>query len=366
MNIFKVLPVAPEQASERAFGYDLIFWTITILAVVFTILVFALVLALAVRYRRGSSADRRYPVYHSNGIEAVLTLVPLVLGLGIFAWSSADFVKFRQRPKESMEIFVIGKQWMWHLQHMNGIRENNELHIPVDTPITMTMISQDVIHAMYIPAFRVQYHVVPGRYTEMSFTATKPGRYKMLCAMHCGTQHSEMVGFVYVMSKSDYARWIEGGGNRYEPRAATMVAAGEQVWNRKACGNCHAGMDTVRGPTLNGIFNAQRRLTDGSTAKAAPDYLRESILLPWLRLTKGYETTMPAYKGQLTEEEVLQLIEYIKSNSNTSTSGSPQPYSAPGARTLPTPTHPENATNRANRYGSAGVTQSEEGAMNAR
>ncbi|MCW5937349.1 MAG: c-type cytochrome [Fimbriimonadaceae bacterium] len=361
MNLFKTLPVMPVQASERAFWHDLLFFTITGLSVIFTILVFLLILRLATTYRQGSPADRRNPVYHSLKIESLLIGVPLVLGLAIFVWASLGFVNYRKTPEKAMEIFVVGKQWMWHLQHMNGVRENNELHVPVDTPIKLTMISQDVIHAMYLPEFRAQYHVVPGRYTDLNFTATRIGKYKMLCNMYCGTQHSEMVGLVHVMSKGDFAKWMENNANRYQDKPLTMAAAGAQTWKDLGCGNCHGQKDTLRGPSLYGIFGTRRTFSDGSSKVADNDYLRESILTPWLLLTRGYEASMPAYKGQITEERVLALVEYMKTLT-AEPGGEKAAAIEPGFETSRPTSSPQNSTDVANRRASAPAMQQEQGA----
>lgn len=351
-------PLQPEQASEHAVEYDRLFMTISALTVLFTIIVGILVLVLAIRYRAGSKADRRNPLDHSLPLELSWSVLPLILAIGIFGWSSINFIKVRTMPKEALEIFVIGKQWMWHLQHMNGVREMNELHIPVGQPVKLTMISQDVLHAMYLPEFRAQYHVVPGRYTNLHFTPTKTGKFKMLCAMHCGTDHSEMVGQVYVLSERDYAAWLENEANRFRPMAENMAEAGKLVFKEKNCGNCHTGQDTVRGPTLHGLIGRQRTFTDGSSAVANEDYVRESIVNPWNRITSGYINTMQSYKGQLSEEQILNLIAYIRTlGSQTMPGEQPAPFAAEPRPTSPAFSAPGNATDVANKAGSAGVTQ---------
>lgn len=363
LNVLKYFPVAPEQASVEAVNYDVFFWFINFLAIFFGGTVVLLLMWLAIKYRRGSTADRRNPIDHHKGIEALVIGVCTTMALVVFFWSMVLYINYRSMPKESKEVFVIGKQWMWHLQHMNGVRENNELHIPVDTNIKFTMISQDVIHAFYLPDFRAQFHVVPGRYTDMWIRPTKTGRFKMLCAMHCGTQHSEMVGWVYVMSKQDFAKWAANGGNRFQNEPMNMVAAGQKVWNAKGCANCHGSVDTTRAPSVFNIYGKARVLDDGVvTADSA--YLRDSILTPWRQLTKGYEPTMPAYAGQISEEEVLSLIEYLKSGTNTSVPGQPAPYSPTSqGGTRPSTSAPKSATDIANESESAGFTQSDQGGV---
>lgn len=304
--------MAPEQASEFSKGYDLLFMAILLLTVFFTVIVGALVIILAIKYRAGSKADRSRPQNENLRIEMSWTIPPLLLGLIIFAWGANDFIKFRRPPKNALEIFVIGKQWMWHIQHANGIREMNELHVPVDTPVKLTMISQDVLHVFFVPAFRIQYEVIPGRYTYEWFTATKPGRYYLFCNMYCGTQHSEMGGYVYVMSKADFAKWDAQGGTEVSP-GETVVQAGQHLFDQLNCGNCHTDTDTDRAPTLYGVAGKQVKISDGSTMTADDTFLRQSILTPYSHIVSGYTNTMPVYNLQLTEEQVEGLVQYIKS-----------------------------------------------------
>jgi cytochrome c oxidase subunit 2 len=349
----------PEQASEHAYRYDALFWTITGLTIFFTLLVVVIVGFMVVRYRKGSTASRKNQMDSHLGLELTWTAIPLVLAVAIFLWATYSFMKQRTMPANATEIFVIGKQWMWHIQHMNGIRENNELHVPVGQPIKMTMISQDVLHAMFLPEFRTQFHVVPGRYTALHFTPTKIGEYKMLCAMHCGTQHSEMVGKVFVMSQQDYAKWLEKDGDRFNT-TETMVAAGQRLYDKKGCGNCHTETDTERGPTLYGLIGRTRAFNDGSTAVADEAYVRESILTPYDRLTRGYINTMTAYKGQLTEEQVLELTEYIKSLGTTGGGGLMKEYEQPDRQPTGEIGAARNSTDTANDRVSAPATQFEQ------
>lgn len=311
-------PIMPEQASENAAPYDLLFFIITGLTVFFTVVVLTIVGIFAIRYRVGSRANRDRPQHENLKIEIAWSLPPLILGLLIFAWGARDFVHSRKPPENALEIFVIGKQWMWHAQHMNGVRENNTLHVPVGVPIKITMISQDVIHSLYMPSFRVQRHVEPGQYTQMWFTPTKPGRYYMFCAMHCGAQHSEMGGYVYVLPQNEYAQWLSEGGNEIKPPQRTLAQAGERLFKQLNCANCHTGEDNERAPTLYGIAGKTRQLRSG-TAVADDHYLRESLVNPYSQITAGYSNTMPAYKGQLTEAQILHLLTYLK------TLGAPRP-----------------------------------------
>ncbi|MCC7434793.1 MAG: cytochrome c oxidase subunit II [Methanoregulaceae archaeon] len=319
--------IAPPQASTFAPKVDALFYVISALTAFFTIVVFALVLYFAVKYRKGSKADRSNIVHDSHKIELAWSLPPLVLGLGIFAWGAQVFIEMRTMPKDAIEIFVIGKQWMWHVQHPNGVRENNEIHVPLGKKVKLTMISQDVIHAVYIPAFRAQYQVIPGRYTSLWFEPTKEGKYPLFCNMYCGTQHSEMGGYVYVVKPDEYAQFLERGGDKKKPGAPTsLVERGKELYTKLNCMGCHELNDNVRGPSLHGIAGQKRKLVKGELVTADDDYLRESIIRPEAKIVNGYENTMPQdYKGQLTEEQIRELLEYIKSLTGKSASVTPTP-----------------------------------------
>jgi cytochrome c oxidase subunit 2 len=317
------LPILPDQASNFAMQSDALFWVLTLLTLAFTLLVGVLILVLAVRYRRGSKVDRSKPVHTSHILELSWSIGPLLLGLAVFVWAAKLFSSMYGRaPANADEIYVIGKQWMWHLQHTNGIRENNELHVPVGRPVKLTMISQDVIHSFYVPAFRVKRDVIPGRYTSIWFTPTKAGKYHLFCAEYCGTQHSEMGGWVYVMEPTEYQQWLATGGQRTtssQPIPKTMEAAGAALYEQQGCGNCHDADGTQRGPSLAGLYGNQVKLRNGQTAIADEVYLRKSILEPSEDIADTYQQVMPSYKGQITEEQVLQLIAYIKSLSKPAT-----------------------------------------------
>jgi cytochrome c oxidase subunit II len=307
------LPIAPEQASEFAPEYDKLFWMTTALTVFFTVVVGVGIIYFAVKYRKGSKANRHNPADTHMGLEITWSVIPLVLGLVMFFWAAKLFVDSRTPPKDAMELFVIGKQWMWHIQHPNGVRENNRLHVPIDKPIKLTMISQDVIHSFFIPQFRIKQDVLPGRYTTQWFKPTKIGRYNLFCTEYCGTQHSEMGGYVTVMSQPDYQAWLARGGDDAEDEVLTPEMEGQKIWDRLSCGNCHAAEDNERGPSLHGIYGTKRSLQGGSSAVADHAYLRQEILDPYKRMTAGYDKTMPVYKADLSEEQVLYLIAYIKS-----------------------------------------------------
>ena len=315
MNSF---PLAPPQASEFAHRYDILFYTITALTAFFSVLVIGGTLFLVIRYRRGTKVNRDHPPHEGLPLEITWSVIPLVLGLFIFVWGAHLFVYFKEPPKNASNVYVVGKQWMWHFQHADtGIRENNELHLPVNVPVKFTMISQDVIHALYIPAFRFQYQVVPGLYTEAWCTPDKVGTYHLFCNMYCGTQHSEMGGYVYVMTKHDYEKWSENGGN--DPQPMTEQQRGKLVFERLNCSSCHAVQSNERAPSLYGLYGRIEHYTDGSTFKVNTARIRNSILNPYDHVVAGYGNTMPEYEGAISEQDMFPLIAYLKSLGEQST-----------------------------------------------
>lgn len=311
------LPVLPEQASNFAVESDALYYTLTLLTVIFTLIVFVMVIFLAIRYRRGNNVDRSKPVHHNSILELTWSVGPLILGLMVFVWSAKLFARmYGTPPKDAMEIYVIGKQWMWHLQHPNGIRENNELHIPVGRAVKLTMTSQDVIHSFYVPAFRVKRDVIPGLYTSVWFQPTKVGRYHLFCAEYCGTQHSEMGGWIYVQEPAEFEKWIKSGGQRMDdtqPLPRTMAEAGKAVYDQQNCGNCHDPDGTNRGPSLAGLYGSQVKLKNGQIVTADDTYIRKSIFTPNEEIAETYQQIMPSYKDQISEEQLLEIIAYIKS-----------------------------------------------------
>lgn len=325
------LKFAPDQASTFAEQYDWLFWATTALTIFFTIVVGLLVIFFALRFREGKKVDRSNAHDHHLMLELTWSIIPLIMGLGIFGWASYLFVETRQPPRNALDIYVIGKQWMWHAQHSNGVRENNMLHLPSGTPVRLTMISQDVIHSFFIPAFRMKQDVIPGRYTQMWFTPTKPGVYNLFCTEYCGTQHSEMGGYVVVMEPSEYQEWLANGGDNVPVKPMTMVQKGEKIFKDKACFKCHGDQDIHEGPSLVGIYNQRRVMKDNSVRLADDEYLRQAMYDPYAHILKGYENTMPSYKpkstddleGGLSEEDVLNVIEYIKSLRSSPTAPAP-------------------------------------------
>jgi cytochrome c oxidase subunit 2 len=274
----------------------------------FTLLIFGAIFYFAIRYRRRSENELPGSVHTGMALEIVWSVIPFGLTMVMFTWGASIFFRESRPPNDAMSIYVVGKQWMWKLQHMEGQREINELHIPAGRPIRLTMTSEDVIHSFYVPAFRVKEDVVPGRYSTIWFKPTKPGDYHLFCAEYCGTGHSRMIGWIHVMAPQDYQSWLSGG------RAmGSLAESGEKLFQDLACGNCHKADGSGRCPRLVGLFGSNVELAGGGIVKADEGYIRESILKPTAKVVAGYQPIMPTFQGLVTEEGVLQLVEYIKS-----------------------------------------------------
>ena len=299
-------PIHPPQASTIAPEWDYLFYFLTAITIFFTTLIFALVFYFAIKYRRRHK-DEVPPQNEGNLIlELAWTIIPAGICVVIFAWAAELFVRTQRAPAASTEVFVVGKQWMWKIQHPEGPREINQLHIPVGEPIKLTMTSEDVIHDFGIPAFRVKKDVVPGIYSTEWFEATETGEFHLFCDQYCGMGHSHMVGTIVVMKPQDYERWLSSQMN-----VKPMVAEGERLFGQLGCASCHPGAGATAGPPLQGLFGSQVKLQDGKTVTADDNYIREAVLGP--QAVAGYPNVMPTFQGQVNEEEVLQLVAYIKS-----------------------------------------------------
>lgn len=305
-------PLFPVQASTFAPEVDNLLYFLLAVAVFFTVVIFAAILYFSIRYRRRSEQELPRVFHGGMTLEVLWTVIPFGLTMVMFTWGASIFFRESRPPADAMQIYVVGKQWMWKLQHMEGQREINELHIPVGRPIRLTMTSEDVIHSFFVPAFRTKQDVVPGKYSTTWFTATKPGKYHLFCAEYCGTKHSGMVGWVYAMSPEDYQDWLSGG----RPMGS-LSESGEKLFQSLACANCHHPDGSGRCPTLVGLYNKNVQLSSGQVVRADEGYIRESILQPNAKIVAGFQPVMPTFQGLVTEEGVLQLIEYIKSLSQT-------------------------------------------------
>jgi cytochrome c oxidase subunit 2 len=304
-----IFPMQPPAASTIAGGIDQLYYFLTGITVFFSVLIFSIIFYFMIKYRR-RSPDEVPPETHAPLVlELAWTVIPSAICVVMFFWSSYLFVRNSRPPAASSEIFVIGKQWMWHIQHPEGPREINELHVPVNQPIQLTMTSQDVIHDFYIPAFRVKKDVLPNHYSQIWFEATQTGTFHIYCAQYCGTNHAEMIGWVYVMSPSDYAAWLAGGEQN-----EAMSSSGEHLFSLLGCSSCHAGAgQSGTGPSLAGIYGQSQKFADGSTHLVDDTLIRQAIVEPDSVQLPNYKNVMPTFKGQLTEEQMLQLIAYVKS-----------------------------------------------------
>jgi len=306
MNKFQLFP---DQGSVNAVRVDALFAYLCGVTVFFTVLIFILVLTFAVKYRRRSDDERPKDVHAPIWMEVAWIVIPLVLVMVMFAWGAAIFVNNSRPPANAMEINVVGKQWMWKIQHADGQREINELHVPVNQPVKLVLTSQDVIHDFGLPAFRVKMDVIPGRYTTEWFQATRPGEYHIFCNQYCGTEHSKMVGRVVVMEPEKYQAWL---ANTIVDE--TPVAAGAKLFAQYSCMNCHS----QHAPTLAGVYGSKVRVhlnsIYGPVEEVTVDegYIRESIVNPSAKIVEGYAPLMPSFQAQLSEEQLLQLIAYIK------------------------------------------------------
>jgi len=305
-------PLFPEQASTTAGQVDALYFFLIALTAFFSLLIAALVFGFAVRYRRRSPDDRPPAIYGSLALELTWTLIPLVIVGVIFFWSADLYVTLSQVPKNAIEVNVVGKRWMWKLQHMTGQREINELHVPVGVPVKLSLTSEDVIHSFFVPAFRMKKDAVPGRYTTAWFQATKPGRYHLFCAEYCGTRHSNMIGTIVVLEPAAFQAWLAGGAS-----GGSLASAGEKLFQDLACVTCHKADSGARGPNLVGVFGRPVALQDGSTVTADETYIRESIVAPSAKVVAGYQPIMPTFQGLVSEEQLLQLVAYVRTLKGT-------------------------------------------------
>jgi cytochrome c oxidase subunit 2 len=302
-------PLFPEAASTMAGKVDALYLFLVAMTAFFTLLIAASVVYCAVRFRRRSPDEVGGSFHASMLLEVTWTVIPLLIVLFVFFWGVRVFFAQYRTPEGALQITSTGKQWMWRFQHPDGQREINSLHVPVGQPVRVEMISEDVIHSLFIPAFRTKMDVVPGRYTSLWFQATKPGRYHLFCAEYCGTEHSGMVGEVVVMEPEDYERWLAGGAQSDRPPAE----AGAQLFASIGCNTCHLEEGGGRGPSLRGVFGTEVALSGGQRVVADSSYLRRSILDPSAQVVAGYQPVMPTYRGQISEENIFRLIAYIRS-----------------------------------------------------
>jgi cytochrome c oxidase subunit 2 len=301
------IPFFPEQASTLAPQVDNLYYAVTGVTAFFALLVIAFATVFALMYRDRSGDKVGATIHGSLPLEIGWSVVPFLIAMAIFVYSTVVFFNIVRPPDQTLQIYSTGKQWMWRFQHIDGQSEINELHVPLGRPVKVIFTSEDVIHSLYVPAFRVKADAIPGRYSSIWFTPTRTGEFHLFCAEYCGTRHSGMIGKVVVMEPNDYQAWLSGSGG------LSMTARGEQLFQQLGCVSCHLADGSGRGPALGGRYGTQETMADGATVIVDDAYVRESILTPQTRLVSGYQPLMPTFQGLVNEEGVMSLIEYIKS-----------------------------------------------------
>ena len=327
-------PFIPESASTYSGDVDALYFYISGVTVFFTLLISFIIIFFVIKYRRRNPFEIPRPIEGSMKLETLWSVIPLLIAMSIFFWGAKIYFNQYRPPKNAIEVYVVGKQWMWKFQHATGQREINELHIPVGRKIKLIMATEDVIHDVFVPAFRIKADVVPGRYTTEWFEATKPGRYHFFCAEYCGMNHSGMGGYVVVMEPTEFENWLSGNANQM-----SAAGAGRQMFESLGCASCHgANAEGGRGPALLGVYGNNVVLNNGQSIKADEAYVRESILNPQAKIVTGFGPIMPSFQGQLTEEQLLQLVAYVKSLSTPKTetqTAKPPPVAKPSATVKP-------------------------------
>jgi cytochrome c oxidase subunit II len=297
------------QATVDAREVDALIFALTLASLSILVLVFGLMARYMVKYRAGSPIDRGKPPQKTWRLEISWTIATLIVFFGLFIWGADLYVRLFQPPANALQIYVVGKQWMWKVEHPGGKREINTLHIPIRQPVQLVMTSEDVIHDFSIPAFRIKHDVLPGRYETLWFTAEKAGVYHLFCTQLCGEGHASMVGEIVAMEPEDYEHWLGGGA-----KGETFIEAGGAVFRRHGCAGCHGDQGAGGiGPALAGLYGAEVKLAGGAIVKADETYLRDCIMTPQKRRVAGYPEIMPSFMGQIDEEHLLKLIAYIKS-----------------------------------------------------
>jgi cytochrome c oxidase subunit 2 len=302
----KNFPLFPPEASTIAPNMDALLVFMTLVSLIGLVAVFVLIVVFSILYNK-----KRHPVAiqmeGSTVLEATWTLIPLALFLVMFVWGSIIYFRIFTPPVNALNIYVVGKQWMWKSEYTGGQHEINSLHVPTGRAVQLTLISQDVFHSFSIPAFRVKREVIPGRYTTVWFEATKPGTYRLFCTQYCGKDHSRMDGEVVVQTPEEYRKWLANSTS-----GTSLAQNGERLFASLSCSACHNTRPDARGPNLPRVYGSNLTLTSGEKIIADDAYLRQSILNPSQHTIQGYAPIMPTYQGQISEEGVIDLIEYIK------------------------------------------------------
>ncbi len=302
------LRLFPESASSVSGEVNGFYICMLILCTAVAVGIACVLIYSAIRYHRKSENELGDQKRYNIPAEVTWTVVPFVLFLGMFGWGAKMYFDIERPPDNAISMYVVGKQWMWKVQHPEGQREINELHIPAGRPVKLTMTSEDVIHSFFVPAFRTKQDVLPGRYTTTWFQATKPGKYHLFCSQYCGAKHSGMIGWIYVMSPKDYQTWLTEGAAE-----GSLASTGEKYFHQFGCANCHHFGTQGRCPDLRNLYMRPVQLTNGQTIAADDSYIREKLHDPNAQIPWGFApNVMPNFSGVLSEEEIVALISYIK------------------------------------------------------
>jgi len=323
------IPFIPESASTVSSKVDALYFYLSGVTLFFTLLISGVIVFFVIKYRRRSPFEIPRPISGSHKLEALWSVIPFIIAMSMFAWGAQIYFQNSRPPKNANEIYIVGKQWMWKIQHSTGQREINELHVPTGRKIKLIMTSEDTIHDFFIPAFRIKADVLPGKFTSQWFEATKPGTYHLFCAEYCGMNHSGMIGSVIVMQPTEFDNWLSGNASQQSP-----AIAGQQLFQSLGCVSCHgANGEGGRGPALAGLFGSRVFLTNNQTLIADEAYIRESIENPQAKIVNGFGPIMPTFQGQVTPEQLIQIISFIKSLQISNPQSAPATTASPALTT---------------------------------
>src|SRR5260370_2466402 len=332
------IPFIPENASTLSWRVDALYFYLSGVTLFFCLLISAILIFFLIRYRRRTPYEIPRPIAGSHKLETLWTVIPFLIAMTMFVWGARLYFEEYSPPQNAIEGYVVGKQWMWKIQHSTGQREINELHVPLCRKDKLIRTTEDVIHDFFVPAFRMKADVVPGKYTAEWFEATKPGTYHLFCAEYCGMNHSGMIGSVIVMEPREFDNWLSGNAGNQTP-----AVAGPQLFQSLGCVSCHgANREGGRGPALAGLYGRQTLLRTGASIRADEAYIRESIVNPQAKMVAGFGPIMPTFQGQVSEDQLVQLLAFIKSlhivNAQPATPGaSPAANDAAPAKATPAP-----------------------------
>ncbi|PIT99589.1 MAG: cytochrome c oxidase subunit II [Bdellovibrionales bacterium CG10_big_fil_rev_8_21_14_0_10_45_34] len=302
----------PVQASTFAGDVDAVYNFMLWVSIFFFVVLMGGMTIFVVKYKRKTHTDKTPHITHNYFLEFLWSFIPLVLLLGVFYWGWVVYHKMRTFPDNAIEVQVVGKQWLWEMHYKNGKKVTNDMVVPVDTPVVLNITASDVLHSFFVPSFRIKQDAVPGRMSKLWFEANAVGNYRIFCTEFCGTAHSQMIGSVKVIPQDEYQKWLETD----DSAGMSLAQKGETLYKNKGCNACHTTDGEARvGPSFKGLFDSPRSFVGGGNIdKADANYIVESILNPQAKVVQGYQgVIMPPFQGQITEEEIGFIIEYIKS-----------------------------------------------------